>query len=353
MSLSTGFRKALLWPRPSLIFFVTGKCHGRCLHCFSHKLSSKNELTPAQVRDFAIALGPVDDLSISGGEPLLRKDLVELLTPLFEISKPSTCTFPTGGLYPEKTLEVFSELALPFSKTAFTAAFPLEGDKKLHDKIRGVPGGFEKLKKTVNAVFPLIESKIINFKLVTTLSSLNQNHIKKIIRVSKQEFPLAAFHHFEPMRGKGRDPKATWPDADILKENRELIFEHWESYRGFYKKLNALALNAKKTILKIQIDVLKGAPLPFTCRAHEFGMVLYPQGDVAFCEMTPTIGNITNQSLKSILSGAPAKAIIDQIEKGCACTHSCFLPKSLLASPIQVSGIIKKTGARYVDLIKR
>lgn len=342
MTLWGGIRKAFLFSRPSLIFFVTGRCSGKCLHCFSYQMDDKSELSPTQVRDFAISLGPVQDLSISGGEPLRRNDLVELLAPLFEIGKAKTCTLPTSGLYPKKTVAVLTQLALRFGKTRTTLSLPLEGDKKLHDKIRGIPGAFEKLKMTAKAIEPLVNAGIVDFKLVSTISSMNENQIDKIIQVAKTNFPNATFHHFEPMRGQGRDPNVKPPNSNVLEKTKELIFQYWEGYKGFYGGLHTLAIEAKREIFEIEIDVLKGRALPFKCLAHEMGLVLYPNGDVAFCEMTPVIGNINKEPLSGIIRGVAAGAVIEEIEKGCSCTHSCFLPKSFLGSPTNVGKVVKK-----------
>ncbi len=338
-------RKKFLWQRPSLIYFVTGGCEGQCVHCFAHDLTTEDELSVEEARNFAIALGPIEDLSISGGEPLLRDDLVELISPFFEIGQPKTCTFPTGGHRPDQAFSVVGEIAQRYPRTKLTVALPLEGDEKLHNQIRGLDDAFYRLKSTYEALIPLIETGAAEVKLNTTLSSFNQLAVKSIIETAKREFPKAVFHHFEFMRGEGRDEACKPPDPDLIQQHREIIFDHLKTYKQFFNYANRLAVAAKKKVFDVELDVLRGKPLPFVCRAHEMGLVLYPNGDLAFCEQTAIIGNIRRQSLEAILNGAPARVAIIDIVHRCACTHSCFLPKSLMASPLTALDVIRSAAS--------
>lgn len=338
--MGANIRKKLFWQRPSLIFFVTGRCNGRCLHCFAHDLETENEMSPEEVRDFALQMGQLDDLSISGGEPLLRKDIGELLDPLFEIGKPKTCTFPTGGLEPELAKKICSELATAHPDTRLTVVLPLEGDRELHDEIRGIKGAFDKLCETYELLKHDAEAGLYDLKINTTISSLNQDAIERVIEVEKERFPKAVFHHFEFMRGEGRSPKVGSPDPEAVDRIKEAIYAHWSGFSQFYKLANKMAIAAKKEVFEIELEVLRGKRLPFTCRAHEMGLVLYPTGDVAFCELTPIIGNIRLNTIEKILAGPQAKVAKIDITHGCSCTHSCFIPKSLLASPKEIADVL-------------
>ncbi len=345
MKLGARLRKQFLWQNPSLIYFVTGRCEGQCLHCFAHDLTTEGELSPDEVRDFAITYGAIEDLSISGGEPLLREDLVQLLAPLFEICRPKTCTFPTGGHRPSQAFAIVGELARRYPRTRLTVALPLDGDEKLHNRVRGLSDAFARLKSTYKALVPLIDTGAAEVKLNTTLSTFNQNAVEAIIETAKREFPKAVFHHFEFMRGQGRDEACKPPDPDLIQQHREVIFEHLKTYKQFYNYANRLAVAAKKKVFDVELDVLRGKSLPFTCRAHEMGLVLYPNGDLAFCEQTAIIGNIRRQSLEAIMKGAPARVAIIDIVHRCACTHSCFLPKSLMASPLGALDVIRSAAS--------
>ena len=73
---------ASLWAPPQTVFWdVTSACNLRCVHCYGTSESpSPGELTTFEalrVLDEMAACG-VEAVSFSGGEPLLRKDFIEL-----------------------------------------------------------------------------------------------------------------------------------------------------------------------------------------------------------------------------------------------------------------------------------
>ena len=72
--------------RPSrpyhMVWLATNACNARCVHCSSDALACKpNELTTAEAMamfDQLAAYG-VLDVAVSGGEPLVRRDLFEVI----------------------------------------------------------------------------------------------------------------------------------------------------------------------------------------------------------------------------------------------------------------------------------
>ena len=62
-----------------LILYVTNRCNFKCNFCFYHAEVEKgrkpNELSTAEIQRFSETLGPIIQLSLTGGEPFLRDDL--------------------------------------------------------------------------------------------------------------------------------------------------------------------------------------------------------------------------------------------------------------------------------------
>lgn len=78
------------YDRPILSFrmSITNKCNVNCIYCHHDgMLPSKEEMTPdeiAKISEIAKSLG-VNKIRISGGEPLVRKDIVEIIAKINEI----------------------------------------------------------------------------------------------------------------------------------------------------------------------------------------------------------------------------------------------------------------------------
>jgi MoaA/NifB/PqqE/SkfB family radical SAM enzyme len=101
-------------------------------------------------------------VELTGGEPFLRGDIVEIARAFRDSCKGLyILTFPTNSLCDHamlrKRITEILELGVP--RVAVTLS--LDGNKELHDKIRGVPGNYEKV--------------IANYKMLQELSKRHSN----------------------------------------------------------------------------------------------------------------------------------------------------------------------------------
>ena len=134
------FRKAVLRkPVPSyLSLAVTNRCQGRCVHCYSfdQRREERPELTTDELRsviDQAARLG-IFQVIFTGGEPLLRKDLVELVR---HAGRRGLLTrLNTNSLL----LDREKALALKAAGLHQCALSLDDADAETHDRLRGLPG---------------------------------------------------------------------------------------------------------------------------------------------------------------------------------------------------------------------
>jgi len=125
---------------PVVVFNCTAKCNLKCLHCYSSSVYDHldKQLSTIEAKkliaDIANAGSPV--ILFSGGEPLLRKDLLELLK---EAKKNGLCTVisTNGTLIDSAAAEKLADTGLDY------VGISLDGEEKAHDKFRGVTGSFK------------------------------------------------------------------------------------------------------------------------------------------------------------------------------------------------------------------
>ncbi|MBT8171504.1 radical SAM protein, partial [Candidatus Bathyarchaeota archaeon] len=131
--------------RPSPFFAsynVTGRCNMKCVFCEWWK----NEIPELTTKKALVAIDSVCKLGVpffdlSGGEPLLRKDLFTLANRA--ASYGCLVSMNTNGtLLNEKIVK-------KVAKIFDTVVVSLDGPKKVHDMIRGVPGTYEKSVKAI------------------------------------------------------------------------------------------------------------------------------------------------------------------------------------------------------------
>ncbi len=116
---------------------ITGKCNYRCRHCYISAPDSKyGELSHEQCLDIVRQLSEagVFGVSLTGGEPLVRPDFLEIVDALLEKSISISQIYSNGALVNEQLLD---ELDTRSVRPEFSISFDGVG---CHDWLRGVAG---------------------------------------------------------------------------------------------------------------------------------------------------------------------------------------------------------------------
>lgn len=134
---------------------VTNLCNSHCRTCYIWKLYDgqpglkEQELKTEEFDRVFSSLGKsIFWATLSGGEPFLRQDLPQICESLSRNCEPSIINIPTNSLVPEaienKTKMILEKCDCP----SLIVNLSLDGLNEEHDKIRDVPGNFEKFDET-------------------------------------------------------------------------------------------------------------------------------------------------------------------------------------------------------------
>ena len=125
--------------KPVVVWNMTRRCNLKCIHCYSNSadIEYPDELTTEEgkklIDDLAAFGSPV--ILFSGGEPLIRKDLLELAQ--YATDKGMRAVISTNG-----TL-ITKEIAAKLQKIGLSyVGVSLDGLAKTHDRFRGKKGAF-------------------------------------------------------------------------------------------------------------------------------------------------------------------------------------------------------------------
>ena len=187
---------------------ITRSCNLFCAHCRSSSTSGtyENELSTEEcyrLIDHIVEIGkPV--LILSGGEPLLRRDLFQIAS--YAVDKGLRVAMGTNGTL--ITDDVAAKLsAVPISRVAVSIDFP---EAELQDKFRGKPGAFQ---AAVSGIARLRQAGI-EVQINSTITRLNMRYLNELLELALKSGAVA-FHPFMLVptgRGKGLETVAMSPE---------------------------------------------------------------------------------------------------------------------------------------------
>lgn len=202
------------YPLHTLFFEVTSRCNALCDHCGSRCTASKQEeLSPETFKkvldDVSKNFGTKSImLNITGGEPLIRKDL-------FEITEYADNLGFKWGLVTNGML-ITDEIIKKMKQTHMsTITISLDGMKKTHEDFRHVPGSFNKI---ISAIQKLKKSNFVEHLQVTFIAT------KKNISELPEVYRLLSMLEIDSLRISGIDPIGRAKDNENLMLSQEDYF---------------------------------------------------------------------------------------------------------------------------------
>ncbi len=184
--------------KPVVVWNMTRRCNLKCVHCYAQAKDErfKDEMTTEEgkrlIDDLAAFGSPV--LLLSGGEPLMRKDLPELAG--YAVEKGMRAVISTNGtLIPPEKARILKEIGLSY------VGVSLDGMEAIHDKFRGVNGAFKKAMEGIENC----QNAGIKVGLRFTINKFNVAEIPAVFDLlEEREIPRICFYHLV-YAGRGSD----------------------------------------------------------------------------------------------------------------------------------------------------
>ncbi|MDR3596032.1 radical SAM/SPASM domain-containing protein [Clostridium sp.] len=262
----------------SAYLHVTNICNLNCIGCYSYDNTRNNcfDKSNENIKKYFNELSSVGvkRIVISGGEPLLRKDIVEILRYAKEEVKIPTIDMITNGTIHKK--ELFESIKAYVSSIAVS----IDGYSKDNPKFIRDDGIFEKVVSTVE----LIKETGIPVSILPTIHSKNYSKLNEYIKLSKS---LGVGISFSILSCNNEEFK-----EHILKE------EHFdEIVRCLLQKEDGIQI--EDSPLNFSIDV------GHSCGAGKHNISIASDGSVYPCHMFHDpkfkMGNLDESNLKDIL----------------------------------------------------
>ncbi len=213
--------------KPVVVWNMTRRCNLRCVHCYAQATDegfTDKELTTEEGKHL------IDDLAhfgvpvilFSGGEPLLREDLEELIE--YAVKKGiRTVISSNGTLITKEKAKTFADVSLSYIGVS------LDGIGGVNDAFRGIKGAFKK------ALTGIRNAKKAGIKvgLRFTINKRNVDEVPKIFDlIEKEGIERVCFYHLV-YAGRG----SRLMEEDLSHEKRRDTVDYiMDRTRAFFTK---------------------------------------------------------------------------------------------------------------------
>ncbi len=290
---------------------LTYRCNARCAMCgcHAHPSDPAAEITLNTLRK----LPSLSFVNLTGGEPFLRRDLEDVVALMSE--KSERIVISTNGTDPERIL-------------ALCARFPhvgirisLEGLAGTSDRLRGLPGGFDRAMATLNTLHARGHRDI---GIGMTVQDENYQDLLPLYHLAQArglEFATAAAHnsfYFHTDQNKFDRAGEIATALDTLSGTLLASPSPKNWLRAYFN--HSLA------------DYVRGQRPPLPCRMGQDAFFIDPFGDVLPCngmrEKT-SMGNLCHTSFSDCWRGPDAARAREAVRR---CDRPCWMVCGATAS---------------------
>ena len=267
---------------------VTNRCNMRCSFCgfWPNGVAPRLELTVADYQKVAAELAQIGTflVSVEGGEPLLRPDIVEIVRAFGQHHAP---VLYTNGTY------VTGEKARALYQAGVTqVGVSIDfADAVRHDAKRRLDGAFEQAWRAVDILKAEAPHGGAQVHVMTILMKENQDDVEQLLQMSAARgvghcVTLLSTDGFR--RGKSDDDQL--PDESLSAKMLTLWqrYPHLRTCRDYLERMDSF--------------VARG-PMP-TCHAGEQSFNIDHLGNVSPCieRIDSVVGNVRDEPLQAIIA---------------------------------------------------
>jgi len=294
---------------------TTYRCQMRCKMCdiWNNPSDKKLEISAKELEN----LPNFNTVNITGGEPFVRKDLVDIIEVMSR--KSSQVVISTSGWHTDRILA----LADRFKNIGIRVS--IEGLSANNDSLRGREGGFD---RGIRTLLGLREMGIKNIGFGMTVSNNNSHDLIPLYQIAKAfgfEFSTASFHNSFYFH---RDDNAVANKAEVAKNFGKLInlLLRENSVKSWFRALFNLGL----------INYINDGKRMLPCEAGSVNFFIDPYGEVLPCNgmeekyWYQSMGNIRQStSFEEIWNSPQADKVRSLVS---TCPKNCWMVGT--ASPV-------------------
>ena len=283
-----------------VLWLTTFRCNLRCSHCYTTSPRDMPELNTKEAVEFIHHLGVlgVPMVFLSGGEPLLRKDIEVILKELHGIGI-KVILSTNGTLITPEVARLIKDTGVLY------LAVSLYGPQEVHDGLTRTEGAFDRIVKGIE----ILKDYEIPMCIKTVVTEITYPYIIQVVDFGISS-GIKAFYICDLVPA-GRGCNA--PGGGISRQEWLTLLDKLVSYvetEDIFLDIGAHPSTMPFVIEKIsaqnpdKADVVKERLVDKVCPVGEGFVGLMPDGGVSPCNFMPDLilGNIREKPIEEIIN---------------------------------------------------
>ncbi len=304
------------------VIAVTYRCDSRCNMCNIWQLPSVGEMG---VDVFGRLPSTLRDVNITGGEPFLRDDIVDIIEAVYDTCKGPRIVISTNGFQKRRISHAAPKLMKIGRNVGI--AVSVDGIGDMHDGIRGVEHGFDRVLETLKMLSKL---RYRNVRIAFTAQRDNVKHLGAVYDLSRQfgfQFTTSVAQnsdfYFSTTANQRVEPLELEGELEHVMR-KELISANPKRWLRAYFYTGVLKYN------------LKGERA-LECRAGRDSFYMDPQGNIYPClTLDRKMGNLVEKSFDEIWKSEIADDVRGAVDRcGKPCWMICTARTSMARNPLK------------------
>ncbi|MCB5264672.1 MAG: radical SAM protein [Candidatus Cloacimonetes bacterium] len=272
-------------------------CNSRCSTCRIWKKKAENLTVEEYAKIFrSIGRSPFW-ITFSGGEPFLRRDIVEVISTIYRASHPRIINIPTNGLLVDTIVQKTAEIARACPKAQIIVNVSIDGIEEQHDEIRNVPGNYKKVISTFHKLKALNISNL-SVGIHTVISRFNVDSFysvaNELMRLEPDSYITEIAEERVELDTIGLD---ITPGRVAYKSAIDYLIHRIKNEK--YKGMNKITMAFRIEYYNLVKEIMRDEKQVIPCYAGLASCHIAPDGDVwSCCVKAKSLGNLRDSKYK-------------------------------------------------------
>jgi MoaA/NifB/PqqE/SkfB family radical SAM enzyme len=329
---------------------VNLRCNTKCSMCSIWELKSTEMLSLEQFKHIFSdpVYAKIEYIILAGGEPTLRNDLAEIVELMHGyMPRLKKLMIASNVLNRASVQKQYPRIAQYCAdrNIRLTLGISLDGIGETHDRVRGVPGAFQKVMESIQFMKELQKTIPFNMSIDPTIFSMNVQEMQQLKDLAEQ-LNLPITFQFAAVANDYYHNQNLEQVLTLNSSGRKTLIGFLKRQIAESSLLDALGYYYQEVLGRAEGTIQKRTlPCPFSNQ----GLLLNPDGTLQYCHNSRIIGNALETSSTEIYHATENLAFRGKVrqEKCPNCQMSCLFFVTLRKEVFPYLGFIVKRSLRF------